>query len=124
LAACAAAPTIGGLVAARCVPGAGAAVLLPASMALIREAFPDSRRRARALGVRAVGGAVAGLVSQPLGGLLTTVDWRLVFTINLPVGVGMALLLLTVAASPTRPARFDWAGQILAIVALAGLVTA
>jgi DHA2 family methylenomycin A resistance protein-like MFS transporter len=72
-------------------------------MALIREAFPDSRRRGRALGVWAVGGAVAALVGQPLGGLLTTVDWRLVFTINLPVGVGMVLFLLTVAASPTRP---------------------
>jgi MFS transporter, DHA2 family, methylenomycin A resistance protein len=121
-AACAAAPSIGVLVAARCVQGAGAAVLLPASMALIREAFPDTRRRARALGVWAVGGAVAGLVGQPLGGLLTTVDWRLVFTINLPVGIGMVLFLLTLAASPTRPARFDWAGQVLAIIALTGLV--
>jgi DHA2 family methylenomycin A resistance protein-like MFS transporter len=121
-AACAAAPSIATLVAACCLQGAGAAVLLPASMALIREAFPDSGRRARALGVWAVGGAVAALVGQPLGGLLTTADWRLVFLINLPVGVGMVLFLLTVAASPTRPARFDWAGQILAIVALAGLV--
>ena len=119
---CAAAPSIAVLVVARCLQGAGAAVLLPASMALIREAFPDTRRRARALGVWAVGGAVAALVGQPLGGLLTTVDWRLVFTINLPVGVVMVLCLLTVAASPTRAARFDWAGQVLAVVALAGLV--
>ena len=119
---CAAAGGIGALIAARCVQGAGAAVMLPASMALIREAFPDTRRRARALGVWAVGGAVAALVGQPLGGVLTTVDWRLVFTINLPVGVGMVLFLLTVARSPTRPARFDWAGQVLAVVALAGLV--
>lgn len=119
---CAAATGIGTLIAARCVQGAGAAVMLPASMALIREAFPDARRRARALGVWAVGGAVAALVGQPLGGALTTLDWRLVFTINLPVGVGMVLFLLTVARSPTRPARFDWAGQVLAIVALAGLV--
>jgi DHA2 family methylenomycin A resistance protein-like MFS transporter len=119
---CAAAPGIGALVAARCVQGAGAAVMLPASMALIREAFPDSARRARALGVWAVGGAVAGLVGQPLGGLLTTLDWRLVFVINLPVGIGMTLFLVTVARSPTRPARFDGAGQVLAVVALAGLV--
>ncbi|MFI6077192.1 MFS transporter [Actinoplanes sp. NPDC051343] len=121
-AACAAAPGIGVLVAARCLQGAGAAVMLPASMALIREGFPDTRRRARALGVWAVGGAVAALVGQPLGGLLTTLDWRWVFTINLPVGVGMVLFLHTVARSATRPALFDWAGQILAIVALAGLV--
>ncbi|WP_436532651.1 MFS transporter [Actinoplanes sp. HUAS TT8] len=121
-AACATAAGIGALVAARCGQGAGAAVMLPASMALIREAFPDSRRRARALGVWAVGGAVAALVGQPLGGLLTTLDWRLVFVVNLPVGIGMALFLLAVARSATRPARFDWAGQVLAVVALAGLV--
>jgi MFS transporter, DHA2 family, methylenomycin A resistance protein len=121
-AACAAAPGIGALIAARCVQGAAAAVMLPASMALIREAFPDTRRRARALGVWAVGGAVAALVGQPLGGAITTVDWRLVFTINLPVCAGMLLCLLWVSPSPSRPARFDWAGQVLAILALAGLV--
>jgi DHA2 family methylenomycin A resistance protein-like MFS transporter len=119
---CAAAPGIDALIAARCVQGAAAAVMLPASMALVREAFPDPRRRAGALGVWAVGGAVAGLVGQPLGGLLTTVNWRWVFTINLPVCVGMLIFLIAVAASPTRPSRFDWAGQILAVVALAALV--
>jgi DHA2 family methylenomycin A resistance protein-like MFS transporter len=121
-AACATAPGIGTLVAARCIQGAGAAIMLPASMALIREAFPDGRRRARALGVWAVGGAVAGLIGQPLGGALTTLDWRLVFTINLPVCATMLVGLLAVSPSPARPARFDWAGQVLALLALAGLV--
>jgi MFS transporter, DHA2 family, methylenomycin A resistance protein len=121
-AACAAAPSTGVLIAARCAQGAGAAVMLPASMALVREAFPDPRRRARALGVWAVGGAVAGLVGQPLGGLLTTLDWRWVFTINLPVGVGMLAFLTLVAASPRHPRPFDWAGQVLAVVSLSALV--
>ncbi|MGW6278617.1 MFS transporter [Kribbella sp. NPDC055071] len=121
-AACAAAPTIGSLIAARCAQGATAAVMLPASMALVREAFPDPRRRAGALGVWAVGGAVAGLVGQPLGGLLTTVDWRWVFIINLPVCAGMVAFLLAVSPSPTRPSRFDWSGQVLAVVALATLI--
>ncbi|GAA1518983.1 MFS transporter [Kribbella lupini] len=120
--ACAAAPTIGWLIAARCAQGAAAAVMLPASMALVREAFPDPRRRASALGVWAVGGAVAGLVGQPLGGLLTTLDWRWVFTINLPVCAGMIAFLAVVAGSPTRPSPFDWAGQFLAVVGLATLV--
>ncbi|MEV5968223.1 DHA2 family efflux MFS transporter permease subunit [Kribbella sp. NPDC051952] len=119
---CAAAPSIGALIAARSAQGAAAAIMLPSSMALVREAFPDPRRRASALGVWAVGGAVAGLVGQPLGGLLTTVDWRWVFIINLPVCIGMIAFLVTVAASPARPSRFDWAGQVLAIVALATLV--
>jgi DHA2 family methylenomycin A resistance protein-like MFS transporter len=119
---CAAAPDIGVLVAARCIQGAAAAIMLPASMALVREAFPDPRRRAGALGVWAVGGAVAGLVGQPLGGLLTTLDWRWVFTINLPVCAGMVVFLLAVATSPSRPSRFDWAGQVLAVIALSALV--
>jgi len=121
-AACAAAPSSGALIAARCLQGAGAAVVLPASMALVREAFPDARRRARALGVWAVGGAVSGLVGQPLGGLLTTLDWRWVFVLNVPVGVGMLAFLAAVARSPRRPRPFDWAGQVLAVLALTALV--
>lgn len=121
-AACAAAPSAALLIAARCAQGAGAAVMLPASMALIREAFPDPGRRARALGIWAVGGAVAGLLGQPLGGLLTTYDWRWVFTINLPVCVGMLAFLGVVARSPTRSAPFDYAGQVLAVVGLSTLV--
>ncbi|WP_338074749.1 MFS transporter [Kineococcus vitellinus] len=125
-AACAAAPGAGALVAARCAQGAAAAVMLPASMALVREAFPDVRRRARALGVWAVGGAVSAVVGQPLGGLLTTVDWRWIFTLNVPVGAGMVLLLLLVPPSPAHGAArrvpFDRAGQVLAVVALAALV--
>ena len=121
-AACAFAPSAALLIAARCAQGAGAAIMLPASMALIREAFPDPARRARALGVWAVGGAVAGLIGQPLGGLLTTFDWRWVFIINLPVCAGMLVFLTAVAPSPTRPAPFDWAGQVLAVIGLSALV--
>jgi DHA2 family methylenomycin A resistance protein-like MFS transporter len=122
--ACAFAPTVGALIGARFVQGAAAALMLPTSMALIREAFPDPRRRAKALGVWAVGGAVAGAVGPLLGGLLTTLDWRWVFAINLPVCAVMLVLLRFVAPSPRRPSPFDWPGQVLAIVALASLVYA
>ncbi len=121
-AACALAPTTAWLVAARSVQGAGAAIMLPASMSLVREAFPDPGRRARALGVWAVGGAVAGLVGQPLGGLLTTYDWRWVFTINLPVCAAMLIFLAWVTTSPKRPQPFDWIGQALAVVGLVTLI--
>ncbi|MEJ8282358.1 MFS transporter [Curtobacterium citreum] len=120
--ACALAPTLGALIAARAVQGAAAAVMLPASMALIREAFPEARERAHALGIWAVGGAVAGAVGPILGGALTTLDWRLVFAINLPVCVVMLVMLVRVAPSARRPARFDAAGQVLALLALGGLV--
>lgn len=120
--ACALAATLGALIAARAVQGAAAAVMLPASMALIREAFPEARERAHALGIWAVGGAVAGAVGPILGGALTTLDWRLVFAINLPVCVVMLVMLVRVGPSARRPARFDAAGQLLALLALAGLV--
>src|SRR3954447_25404406 len=90
-------------------------------MALIREAFPDPARRARALGLWAVGGAVAAALGPLLGGMLTTLDWRWVFGVNVAVCAVMLLLLARVATSPTRSAPFDWAGQVLGVTALAGL---
>jgi DHA2 family methylenomycin A resistance protein-like MFS transporter len=120
--ACALAPSIGALIAARVVQGAGAAVMLPASMALIREAFPDPRKRAHALGIWAVGGAVAGAAGPLLGGLLTTIDWRLVFGINIPACAVILVLIARVLPSPTRPRAFDWAGQVLSVLALTALM--
>lgn len=119
--ACALAPTIGTLIAARAGQGAAAALMLPASMALIREAFPDPAGRARALGVWAVGGAVAAALGPLLGGVLTTLNWRWVFGVNVPVCVAIMILMSRVATSPTRETRFDWTGQILGVAALAGL---
>lgn len=119
---CALAPALSLLIAARVVQGAGAAIMLPASMALIREAFPDPRKRTHALGIWAVGGAVAGAVGPLVGGALTTLDWRLVFGINLPVCILMLVLSALVAHSPKRPAPFDWAGQIVAAIALTALM--
>jgi DHA2 family methylenomycin A resistance protein-like MFS transporter len=120
--ACALAPTSGVLIAARAFQGSAASVMLPASMALIRQAFPDPRRRAHALGIWAVGGAVAGAVGPLVGGLLTTLNWRLVFAINLPVCIAMLALLASAARSPRRPTPFDWAGQAAAVVALTALM--
>ena len=119
---CALAPTGDLLVAARFAQGVAAAAMLPTSMALIRETFPDERDRARALGIWAVGGAVASAVGPLVGGALTTVDWRLVFGINLPACLAMLVLLRWVAHSPRQPSPFDWAGQVLAVVGLAALV--
>jgi DHA2 family methylenomycin A resistance protein-like MFS transporter len=120
--ACASAPTSGILIGARAIQGGAASVMLPASMALIREAFPNPQRRAHALGIWAVGGAVAGAVGPLVGGLLTTINWRLVFAINLPVCIAMLMLLTKVAISPRRPAPFDWAGQTTAIITLTALM--
>jgi MFS transporter, DHA2 family, methylenomycin A resistance protein len=120
-AACGLAPGIGALVAARFVQGAGAAVMMPSSMALIGQAYPDPVRRVRAVAVWAMGGAVASSSGPLLGGVLTVVSWRLIFVINVPAGAVTLLLLTWVLPSPHRAVPFDWAGQITAVLAMGGL---
>jgi MFS transporter, DHA2 family, methylenomycin A resistance protein len=120
-AACGLAPVMGALVAGRFVQGAAAAVMMPASMALIGQACPDPVRRARAVAVWAMGGAVASSAGPLLGGVLTSVSWRLIFVINVPAGAVALLLASRVQPSPRRPAPLDWAGQITAVLAMGGL---
>jgi MFS family permease len=50
--------------------------MMPASMALIRQAFPEAKARGRAVGVWAMGGAVASSSGPVLGGVLNLIDWR------------------------------------------------
>jgi MFS transporter, DHA2 family, methylenomycin A resistance protein len=120
-AACGLAPAIGALVAARFVQGAVAAVMMPSSMALLGQAYPDPIRRARAVAVWAMGGAVASSAGPLLGGVLTLVSWRLIFAVNVPAGVITLLLLSRIQPSPRQPAPLDWAGQITAVLAMGGL---
>ncbi|MDF1489639.1 MFS transporter [Tessaracoccus caeni] len=121
---CALAPSVLALIVARCAQGVAAALMLPASMTLIREAFPDARRRAKALGVWAAGGAVASAAGPVLGGTLSAWDWSLIFAINVPVCIAMMLLAVRVQRSPQNNAAFDWAGQILALIALGTIIFA
>ncbi len=120
-ASCGLAPNLGALVAARLVQGSAAAVMMPASMALIGHAYPDSRRRARAVAIWAMGGAVASSSGPVLGGLLTLLSWRWIFFINVPVGAAALLLLARTPRSPHRRVPFDWAGQVTAVLAMGGL---
>src|SRR6516164_4257029 len=106
-AACGLAPAIAALVAARFAQGAGAAVMMPSSMALISQAHPDPARRARAVAVWAMGGAVASSSGPLLGGVLTLVSWRLIFVINVPAGAVTLLLLTRIQPTGHRPARLD-----------------
>jgi len=124
-AACGLAPGLGVLVAARLVQGAAAAAMMPSSMALIGQAFPDPARRARAVAMWALGGAAASSAGPVAGGLLTLASWRLIFFINVPAGMAALLLLARTSPSPRRPAPFevpfDWAGQLTAVLAMGGL---
>jgi EmrB/QacA subfamily drug resistance transporter len=120
-AACGLAPSLGILVVARLVQGAAAAAMMPSSMALIGQAFSDPGRRARAVAMWALGGAAASSAGPVAGGLLILASWRLIFFINLPAGMAALLLLARTSPSPRRPAPFDWAGQVTAVLAMGGL---
>jgi EmrB/QacA subfamily drug resistance transporter len=85
-AACALAPSVGLLVTFRAVQAAGAALVMPTSLALLLTAFPPARR-AVAVSMWASVAGVAGAMGPPVGGLLVELSWRWVFLVNLPVGV-------------------------------------
>ena len=120
--ACGLAPSLGALVVARFVQGTAAAVMMPSSMALIGQAYPDPARRARAVAMWAMGGAVASSSGPVLGGLLTLISWRMIFVINLPVGALALLLLARAERSPHQNVPFDWVGQVTAVLAMSGLM--
>lgn len=123
-AACGLAPGLGWLVAARILQGVGAALITPTSLALIRAAYPDGAARAKAIAYWAMGGAIAAAAGPVLGGALTQLDWRLIFFLNLPVGLIAVLVLRRAAESPRTIVPFDWTGQIAAVLALAALTFA
>src|SRR5215216_100732 len=114
------------LFAARAGQGLGAALLSPAALSIITTAFTGPER-AKALGAwGAVGGAGAA-IGVLLGGMLTELDWRAIFFINLPVGLALAVVAIRVV--PADPARPEWRGldlrgAALATASFAGLVYA
>ncbi|MEU6556428.1 MFS transporter [Streptomyces sp. NPDC046915] len=120
-AACGLAPDLGVLIASRFMQGAGAAAMMPATLALIRESYDDQVERARAIALWAMGGAAAAASGPIVGGLLAGADWRLIFFINLPVGAAALVLLTRTQPSPHRQVPFDFAGQIAAVLAMGGL---
>ncbi|WP_411104560.1 MFS transporter [Streptomyces sp. cmx-4-9] len=85
-AACAAAPSLGALVAARALQAIGGALMLPSSLGLLLPLFPAERRGA-AVGLWSAMGGAAAALGPPIGGLLVQAGWQWVFLVNLPVGV-------------------------------------
>src|SRR5581483_11340138 len=122
---CALAPSIGALIAARILQGLGAAIVIPASLALILNAFPAGER-AHAVGLWAAAGALAAGLGPSLGGLLVeAANWRLVFLVNLPVGIAGYLLTSRVLVESRTAGRRrlpDVAGALVMALAL-GLLT-
>jgi DHA2 family methylenomycin A resistance protein-like MFS transporter len=124
---CALAPSISILVAGRVISGVGAALMLPASLAILRVAWTDPKARARALGIFTGCNGLAFIIGPTLGGLLIAhTDWRSVFFVVVPFGLAaLAAAPLTVSESADPQDRhFDGAAQVLGILALGGLAMA
>jgi DHA2 family methylenomycin A resistance protein-like MFS transporter len=122
---CALAPGIGWLIAARAVQGAGAALLLPGTLAVVTAAYPSPRARARAIGVWAAIGGIALPAGPVLCGLLVTaVGWRAVFWLNVPLVVAGLVAAFVVLPRDTgdRSRRPDVVGAVLGTAALGLLV--
>ncbi|QGV82826.1 DHA2 family efflux MFS transporter permease subunit [Streptomyces ficellus] len=120
--ACALAPSVGVLVAARAAQGVGASMLGPVALAIVVNAMPDPKERARAIGVWASVFGLSMAVGPVAGGaLLAGLDWRALFWINAPVVVA-ALVLTAVFVPESRAARarrLDLPGQALLTVVIA-----
>jgi EmrB/QacA subfamily drug resistance transporter len=119
--ACGLAPGLGFLIAARAVQGVGAALLTPASLALLGATF-EGEARGQAVGIWAGASGLMSAVGPVLGGWLTeAVSWRAVFLINLPVAA-LAVWLTAVGARESRGGGIgplDAAGAAVVTAALA-----
>src|SRR5436309_349992 len=112
------------LIFARAMQGAGGALLVPGSLAIISASFRD-QDRGHAIGTWSGFTAITAAIGPVLGGwLIEHVSWRAVFFINLPLALVVILILLRHVAENTdrERSRVDWFGAILAALGLGALV--
>jgi len=124
---CALAPNVAALIAGRAMQGVGAALLLPGTLAIVSQTFPDRRAQARAIGVWAGVGSLALPAGPLLGGaLIAAFGWRAVFMINVPIvllAIAACVVVVKESAQPgTR--RLDAAGAVLGALFLLALTFA
>ena len=118
---CGAAPSLGVILLARVIQGAGGGALQPISQSILLESFPPAKRSA-AMAAYALGIVVAPVIGPTLGGWLTdTFSWRYAFYINLPVGILAVLLIARFVHDPpyikhAKVSAFDNIGFGLLIV--------
>jgi EmrB/QacA subfamily drug resistance transporter len=122
-AACALAPDVGWLIAARAVQGAGSALLMPVGLALLSAAFPPEKRGA-AIGIFS---AITGIAvaSGPLvgGAIVDGISWQWIFWINVPIGlVAVPLVLTRMRESFGSDTGLDIPGLALVTAGALGLV--
>jgi len=125
---CGFAPSLGVLIVARVLQGAGGGALQPLSQAILLESFPPAKQ-GQAMGVWAVGVIVAPVLGPLLGGWITdSYSWRWLFYINLPVGLLALVMILRFISDPAyvqanKPRRIDAVGFALLTLWLGTLQT-
>lgn len=114
-----AAPTVGVLIGARALQGAGAAIMVPLTLTLVTDAYPPERH-GWAIGIWGGIGALSGAIGPFAGGALTqAMGWHWIFWINVPIGVALIpAALLRVRESHAGHPRLDLVGVALATVGL------
>jgi MFS transporter, DHA2 family, multidrug resistance protein len=123
---CGAATSLGLLLIARVLQGAGGGALQPIAQAVLLESFP-AERRGSAMAVYGMGIVVAPIIGPTLGGWITdNYSWRWIFYINVPVGILAVLMALWFIEDPPyirsqRPGRIDYIGFGLMALGLATL---
>ncbi|MFL5825509.1 MAG: MFS transporter, partial [Thermoleophilaceae bacterium] len=121
---CAVAPSVGTLIAFRVIQAIGAAIVVPASLALVLQAF-DGKERTRGVALWSASAALAAGVGPSLGGVLVELGgWRLAFLVNLPVGVlamWAARRVLVESRAPGRRSVPDLRGALMLALAVSAL---
>jgi EmrB/QacA subfamily drug resistance transporter len=122
---CGLAPNIEQLIIARGIQGAGGALLVPGSLAIISASYKDEQR-GRAIGTWAGFTTITAALGPVLGGwLIENISWRLIFFINVPLAaVVLGILYRCVPEShdPSTSVRLDWWGALLATTGLGAIV--
>jgi EmrB/QacA subfamily drug resistance transporter len=118
----------GVLIGARAVQGLGAALLMPATLAIISHAFTDPRERTAAIGIWGAVGALGLGLGPVIGGIISQhVHWGWIFLINVPLGVitfAISLPFITESRADEGARRLDIPGLVTSAVALFALTYA
>ncbi len=121
------APSLNILIAGRAVQGLGAAALLPGTLSILTQTFPDPKERAQAIGIWAgVSGMALALGPIVGGALVDSLGWQSVFFLNIPIGIVAFIVASRVVRESKNPEgrHLDLAGQVLAVVGLGTLTYA
>ena len=111
------------MLVARAVQGLGGAMAAPNALALITTTFPAGKERNKAMGVFAAMSGAGAAIGLILGGVLTEVDWRWNFFINLPIGIVVTILAIrTLTESEDGRGSLDVPGAVTSIAGLSALV--